>query len=40
MAEDGIMNDWIIFFFGCFAALLAASGAGILIFAAKTDVKD
>lgn len=31
------MNDWIIFLVGCFATLLAGSGAGLLIYAVNTD---
>jgi hypothetical protein len=31
------MNDWIIFAVGCFATLLAGSGAGLLIYAVNTD---
>jgi len=33
------MSDWIIFLVGCFATLLAGSGAGILIYAIVTDDK-
>jgi hypothetical protein len=34
------MNDWIIFIVGCFAMLLAGSGAAVLIYAINADVQD